>query len=341
MTKEGEINYLKAIGEQNVKHAANKPFSDIKCHSLLAEIAAVMALLPPPPARLLDIGCGTGWTSIFFAKRGYDVVGVDIAPDMVALANDKLAQEQIANAEFKVFDYENMPFTNEFDCVVFYDSLHHAVDEKAALTCAHKALKLGGVCVTAEPGVGHAQAEGSLRAVEKFNVTEKDMPPFLVMSIAQTLGFGEFKVFPHGLVILDYVYGYAKGIDMCEIESIFANLTSSGILRMEKQDNNVTTCKVQNTKIMGFKDLLEKGKKYFNKDFKHCNLSEEDSIALQLRNTQRQLVEVELDRAARLDQIHTLTKQLKETQAKLVESEADRAARLEVINDLLARFNRK
>ena len=42
-----------------------------------------MGFLPDPPARILDMGCGGGWTSIFFAKRGYEVVGQDISQDMI------------------------------------------------------------------------------------------------------------------------------------------------------------------------------------------------------------------------------------------------------------------
>ena len=46
----------------------------------------IMQLLPATPARVLDLGCGTGWTSTFLALRGYTVVGQDIAPDMLSLA---------------------------------------------------------------------------------------------------------------------------------------------------------------------------------------------------------------------------------------------------------------
>jgi tellurite methyltransferase len=44
--------------------------------SLLAR--QVSALLPPG-ARVLDLGCGEGRDSVFFAERGFDVTGVDIA----------------------------------------------------------------------------------------------------------------------------------------------------------------------------------------------------------------------------------------------------------------------
>jgi len=163
MAKDGEINYLKKIGEDGIRHAANKPFSGPECHKYLYEIGAVMALLPPPPAKLLDVGCGTGWTSLFFARSGYDVTGVDIAPDMIDIA-DTLKETELkkygindhSNAlmydgdmlhklRFEVCDNEEMRFENEFDCVVFFDSLHHSMDEEKAIENAYRALKQKGV----------------------------------------------------------------------------------------------------------------------------------------------------------------------------------------------------
>ena len=87
MAKQAEIDYLKRLTPEEIRHAVEKPFSDAGCAAELMEIAAIMALLPPPPARLLDLGCGAGWTSIFFARRGYEVVGVDISEDMILHAN--------------------------------------------------------------------------------------------------------------------------------------------------------------------------------------------------------------------------------------------------------------
>lgn len=44
------------------------------------------AILIEPPARVLDAGCGTGRVGIELARRGYEVVGVDLDPSMLAVA---------------------------------------------------------------------------------------------------------------------------------------------------------------------------------------------------------------------------------------------------------------
>jgi len=210
MAKTGEIDYLKNIeeeyGEAAVRHAVGKPFSDPNCAAFLSEIAAVLALLPPAPARLLDLGCGTGWTSIFFAKSGYNVTGVDIAPDMIRHADESRQREGQESLQFRTADYEEFDGGGAFDAVVFYDSLHHAVDESAALRCAFRALKPGGICVASEPGHGHQRQHDAVQAMRKYNVTEKAMPPAKIIGLARQIGFRGFHVYPHAFRIQREVF---------------------------------------------------------------------------------------------------------------------------------------
>jgi SAM-dependent methyltransferase len=209
MAKQGEIDYLKQIGAAGIEHAVHKPFSDPGCPGYLVEIGAVMGLLPAAPARLLDLGCGTGWTSRFFARRGYDVLGVDISPDMIEQANLVLHDEHFDNLRFQACDYEDLDLGGEFDCAVFYDALHHAVDEHAALRAVYRALRPGGVCVTSEPGVGHASSPDARAAVEKYGVTERDMPPGTIIAAARRAGFRDFLVYPHAAQLRQLVYDFS------------------------------------------------------------------------------------------------------------------------------------
>jgi SAM-dependent methyltransferase len=209
MPKQGEIDYVKAIGEAGLWHAANKPFSDPGCGQMLVDMGIVMQLLPAPPARLLDLGCGAGWTSVFFARRGYDVTGQDIAPDMVAAAEANRDRQGLANLRFVVSDYESLVFPGDFDCAVFFDSLHHAVDEEAALASAFRALRPGGVLVTHEPGEGHAERPETKAAVARYGVTEKDMPPRRIVALARRIGFSQSRI----LVSSERMVRYGMAID--------------------------------------------------------------------------------------------------------------------------------
>ena len=53
-----------------------------------------------------------------------------------------------------------MPFVEDFDAAFFFDSLHHSVDEEAALRMVCRVLRPNGVCITSEPGDGHARSSG-------------------------------------------------------------------------------------------------------------------------------------------------------------------------------------
>ncbi len=196
MAKQDEIDYVARIGQLGALHAQGKPFSDPDCGRLLADLGGVFMVLPKAPARLLDLGCGSGWTSVFFARRGYTVTGQDIAPDMIALAERNRVESDVANLDFRVCDYEALGFHEEFDAAVFYDALHHAEDPAAALRNVYRALRPGGVLVTIEPGVGHADAEHSRAAVESFGVTEQDMPPRVIWRLGRAAGFRSARVYP-------------------------------------------------------------------------------------------------------------------------------------------------
>lgn len=53
--------------------------------------ALLLHHLPAPPARILDLGCGTGTLTLLLAEQGYRVDGVDFSPEMIRLAGIKVA----------------------------------------------------------------------------------------------------------------------------------------------------------------------------------------------------------------------------------------------------------
>jgi len=210
MATQGEYDYFKNIGEGGMHHATHKPWSDRQCGLYLMELGAMMGMMPEH-GRLLDMGCGTGWTSVLFAKRGYDVVGQDLVPEAIDAGRRLKQQNGLDNLDFVVGDYESLGFKEEFDIVVFFDCLHHAVDEVSALASAYRALKPGGIVVTSEPGRGHERRSAAV--VAEFGVTERDMHPAKIVRAAKRVGFriipglGERviyrEMFPAGLTMID------------------------------------------------------------------------------------------------------------------------------------------
>ena len=76
-------------------------------------------------ARVLDAGCGTGALSVALARRGADVLGVDVSPTLVGLAGERAPQDLApGRATFAVGDMLD-PALGRFDYVVAMDSLIH------------------------------------------------------------------------------------------------------------------------------------------------------------------------------------------------------------------------
>jgi len=75
--------------------------------------------------RILDAGCGTGALAVEAAKRGADVVAIDIAPNLIELARERLPSTLgQGRIEFRVGDMHD-PALGTFDHVVAMDSLIH------------------------------------------------------------------------------------------------------------------------------------------------------------------------------------------------------------------------
>ena len=73
-------------------------------------------------SKILDIATGTGKQAFAFAKKGYDVVGIDLSEDMLRVAKKT---NKYANVEFKNADATNNPFDdNYFDVTCISLALH-------------------------------------------------------------------------------------------------------------------------------------------------------------------------------------------------------------------------
>lgn len=82
--------------------------------------ALVASLGITPKLKILDLGCGDGTTAIPAAKIGAEVLGVDIAANLVEAGNRRVKEEGIVNCSFQEGDATNLAELKEqsFDLVV-------------------------------------------------------------------------------------------------------------------------------------------------------------------------------------------------------------------------------
>src|SRR6185436_3439718 len=151
--KRGAIEYLSKITEERRHHLRTKPFynlankperykapaMDEDTHRHCCDFANIAMTLALEPGRsILDVGCGSGWLSEYFARLGYVVKGIDISPDLIAMSRERVARvpygvdhETPLRCEFAVHDVELTALNETFDLIICYDSLHHFEDERA------------------------------------------------------------------------------------------------------------------------------------------------------------------------------------------------------------------
>jgi SAM-dependent methyltransferase len=100
-------------------------------------------------ARVLDVGCGSGWASRLIAERvpGGQVIGIDISDEMVQLARN--SSTSFPNMEFKVASAEALPFSDdEFSQAFSMESIYYYSNMLAALREIHRVLQNGGEFVS-------------------------------------------------------------------------------------------------------------------------------------------------------------------------------------------------
>ena len=68
--------------------------------------------------RILDLACGFGRHALEFAKRGFEVVGVDITDDYISDAKKSAREMNLNNVTFICCDIRDVSFENEFDLVL-------------------------------------------------------------------------------------------------------------------------------------------------------------------------------------------------------------------------------
>lgn len=102
--------------------------------------------------KILDFGCGDGWTSIKLVEKGANVVGIDISEELIFKALENKEQLNYGdNLSFQVMAGEDLQFESDsFDMVVGNSVLHHT-EINGAINSIYRVLKDGGKAIFVEP----------------------------------------------------------------------------------------------------------------------------------------------------------------------------------------------
>lgn len=145
-------------------------------------------------ARVLEVGCGTGWLTLGMAQMGCDATGVDISPAAIALAQGLATQRSgehlPGKAQFMAYDGKTLPLPDaSVDRVICYDAFHHVRDQAATLKEFARVLVDGGRAAFLEPGPQHSKTPMSQAEMARHKVIENDVVMAEVCAHAQAAGF--------------------------------------------------------------------------------------------------------------------------------------------------------
>jgi ubiquinone/menaquinone biosynthesis C-methylase UbiE len=160
----------------------------------LSNRAVLNTLKPQPDSSILDVGCGTGilLQQLLQLGQGLNLQGVDIAPEMVKVAQTKLGQ----SVEIRQGSANRLPFdANSFDAVTCATSFHHYPNPDNALREMLRVLKPGGKLVLLDPFTNGFLRKASCALLDTLS-NEKGTHLFTKEQMArmfQTTGFKQIE----------------------------------------------------------------------------------------------------------------------------------------------------
>lgn len=137
---------------EDVKRAVRQQFAGVattyatsSVHAGGPDLEALVDAVPLESERILDVGCGTGHTTLAVASRARSVIGVDLTEQMLAQARRLAKERGIENVTFARGDAEQLDYPdNAFDVIVSRYSAHHFPRPQRALDEIARVLVPGG-----------------------------------------------------------------------------------------------------------------------------------------------------------------------------------------------------
>jgi len=159
----------------------------------------------PGGARVADLGCGSGVFTELLRRRGYQSVGLDISPKLIALGRQKYPGLELIEG-----DAENLPFESaSLDGVLLSGLIHHFPDPRRLVGEVNRVLKNGGRFVAFDPNRLNPfmwlYRDRSSPFYSSIGVTENERP-VLAWQVAEGFRSEGFRVHTDYLAGLAYRY---------------------------------------------------------------------------------------------------------------------------------------
>ena len=165
----------------------------------------VQAVRPQTGARVLDVATGPGYVAAAFAEAGCEVVGLDLTPAPLELAERMREERGLSNLRFQLGDAEHLPFPEPtFDIVVSRYALHHCEDPQCILAEMARVCRLQGNVVIQDLIVSEFPARGAYQNhFEQLRDTShtRALPLTELLALFTTCGLEVEQVFTERLTM--------------------------------------------------------------------------------------------------------------------------------------------
>ena len=117
-------------------------------------MAVTLGLLPKPPARVVDVGCGPGLGAKIMSQHGYEVVGLDYSQRGVAFAKLLVPEAQFFHADVRLLA-DMTHLHNQFDVATHIEVFEHIPPEfhSQVLQGIHTLLRPSGLLILSVPSI--------------------------------------------------------------------------------------------------------------------------------------------------------------------------------------------
>ena len=201
--------YVAKLQAGDVLWLHSKPFDPNSGHPQyfrlmfdLLNILQVMAV--PAGGRVLEIGSGPGWVTEILLMLGFTVDALEPAADLIEIAEERCSSLAFhyrhaapPKVRFHQATLEEVSFEDEsFDGILFFDVLHHVVDERLAMEKCLRFLKPGG-CVGVVEGAwqpgARAMEQALIAEMASFGTLENPFTQAYLDEVLETAGFVEIR----------------------------------------------------------------------------------------------------------------------------------------------------
>lgn len=213
--KQGAVTYLRELvadGDAGTERFhLTKPFAggpDFAAFwvDVFQFLDVVHAVDLPAGSRIIDVGCGPGWTVHWLAKLGHEVIGLDISAELLEIAERRMQADPFPPFvgrpfvyELRVHDIEAAPLRLDrpVDLALFESTLHHFFDPVAALRNTAVDLADTGVVAVIEasaPPVGSIWHDQNVELMQRYHTIERPYSRDQLYEMLDLAGlpFGEF-----------------------------------------------------------------------------------------------------------------------------------------------------